>query len=216
MSGTIIILNGPSASGKSSIQKELQKKFNQLYLRVGIDTFFDALIAEPDLSEFSIKKEFSQHSPNGELIRKVQLLTEGGFSIVPLIIGTAGQKIIQGMHEAIKAYANRGNNLIVDYILYHESWRKDLIQTLEENKVYLVGIQAPLAIIEKREKNRGTSPVGHARSHYATVHQGMTYDLEIDASQETPEQIAQKIYSFIENNPNPQAKNSMIKELSHV
>ena len=36
--GTIIItLNGPSAAGKSSIQKQFQKISDELYLTVGID-----------------------------------------------------------------------------------------------------------------------------------------------------------------------------------
>lgn len=49
--GTLIILNGPSAVGKSTIQALVQKKFlekNILYLKIGMDMLFsDAL---PDIS----------------------------------------------------------------------------------------------------------------------------------------------------------------------
>ena len=116
--GTVIILNGPSAAGKSSIQNEIQKKSDQLYLKVGIDTFFDALIPTPDLSSFEKTKEFSQYTNDGILIRAVRLETgKEGHQIVPLIVGPAGDQIIFGMHAAIEAYSSRGNNLVVDYIL---------------------------------------------------------------------------------------------------
>ena len=40
--GTVIILNGPSASGKSSIQKEFQTlMMPNLWIKLGIDNLFD-------------------------------------------------------------------------------------------------------------------------------------------------------------------------------
>ena len=186
-SGTIIVLNGPSAAGKSSIQNELQKQFKPLYLKVGIDNFFDALIPNPDLSNFQETKEFSQYTNDGTLIRRVRLQKDAaGNQIVPLEFGPAGDQIIFGMHHAFAAYASQGNNLAVDYILYQSGWVTDLAEALEDQKVYLIGIFAPLSVLEEREKNRATSPVGHARSHYDTVHQGMVYDLELDVSSRTP------------------------------
>lgn len=209
--GIIIILNGPSASGKSSIQNELQKQFSSLYLKVGIDTFFDALIANPDLSNFEQTKEFSQYTNDGILIRGVRLGNDAeGMPVVPLKIGPAGDKIISGMHAAIAAYAKRGNNLIVDYILYKPEWRMDLLEALKDNKVYFIGVKAPLSVLEERERKRGTSPVGHARSHYATVHHAMTYDLELDVSSKTPAEAAAQIKQFVESHPHPQALKTML------
>jgi chloramphenicol 3-O phosphotransferase len=214
-SGTIIILNGPSASGKSSIQNELQKKFKPLYLKVGIDSFFDALIAEPNLSSFAETKEMSQYANNGELIRRVRIIKDAeGNQIVPLEIGPAGDRIMSGMHYSIAAYANRGNNLIVDYILYKPEYLPDLVEALQSNRVYFIGIKAPLAILEERERKRGTSPIGHARSHYNTVHKDMIYDLELDVSETNPEQSAQKIIDFIDKNPHPTALRSILINLS--
>lgn len=211
--GTIIILNGPSASGKSSIQNEIQKKFNQLYLKVGIDTFFDALIATPDLSSFEKTKEFSQYTNDGILIRSVKLIKDAdGNQIVPLGIGPAGDKIIFGMHGAIAAYAKRGNNVVVDYILYKPEWLPDLVKALKNNTVYLIGIKAPLEVLEDRERRRGTSPIGHARSHYHTVHQNLIYDLELDVSNLTPEESAIKIKEYIEKNPPPNALKALVKK----
>jgi len=192
--GVVIILNGPSAAGKSSIQQALQKQAGRHFLRVGIDTFFDALIEEPDLSRFEEEKRFDQFTPEGEYIRGVELTRDSdGSPIVELKIGPAGDRIIQGMHRAIAAYAKMGNNLIVDYIRYKPSWSADLREAVEGVKVLYVKVHAPLEVIEEREKSRNTSPPGHARSHYQTVHEGVAYDLEVDTSILTPEESAQLI-----------------------
>jgi len=45
--GTVIVLNGPSGSGKSSIQKEFQKlHMPNLWIKVGIDNLFDNVMPE--------------------------------------------------------------------------------------------------------------------------------------------------------------------------
>ncbi|MDF2578134.1 MAG: chloramphenicol phosphotransferase [Chlamydiales bacterium] len=215
--GTIIILNGPSAAGKSSIQSQIQRKFTDLFLKVGIDTFFDGLITEPDLLNFEKDRKFAQYTADGELIRSVELtLDKEGNQIVPLKVGSAGERIIAGMHHAITAYANCGNNLVVDYIMYDPNWRTDLITALKQanGNVYLIGIKAPLEVLEQRERNRGTSPIGHARSHYSNVHNEMIYDLELDVAELLPEQSALKIKEFIELHPNPVALLEMSKKLN--
>ena len=200
LKGTIIILNGPSASGKSSIQKNIQERFQNFYLRVGIDNFFDALLPNPAITG---PEQFTKH---GELIRRVIFSndTEGN-PIISLEVGPAGQRVINGMHRAIAAYALTGNNVVVDYILYDLDWLQDLINVLKGHRVYFVGITLPLEVLEEREKSRGTSPVGHARSHYHTVHAHGVYDIELDTSKLTSEECALKIQEYIDQHPEPQA-----------
>lgn len=204
--GTVIILNGPSASGKTSIQKEIQMQAEPLFLKMGIDNLFDAPLPEPDISNFEKTREIKQYTNDHTFIRGIELKTDAeGHQIVPLEIGPAGDKVIFGMHGAIKAYAKVGNNVVVDYILYKPEWLPDLVSNLKGMNVYLIGIKAPLSVLEEREKKRGTSPVGHARSHYDQVHKGMVYDLELDVSKLTPQQSAEQILEFVKTHPNPTA-----------
>ncbi len=196
--GTVIILNGASSSGKSSIQKAIQKQSNEFYLRVGIDTFFDALIAEPDLSLFHSEKKFDQYTANGEYIRGIEYQEDAeGHPMIPLKIGPAGDRIVQGMHRAIAAYALVGNNVIVDYILYKKSWVEDLATSLKNVRVFWIKVDAPLEVIEEREKKRNTSPAGHARSHYHSVHDGIVYDLEVNTAELSADECAKKIINYI-------------------
>lgn len=207
--GIIVIFNGSSSAGKTTVQKKLQAISKNFFLRIGIDSFFDALIAEPDVTQFQKEGVLEQYTPHGELIRSVIMKRDAdGNQIVPLTIGSAGIRIIHGMHNALAAYADAGNNIIVDYILYDPEWIFDLKKVLDNYTVYLIGFQGPLSVIEEREKKRATSPVGHARSHYHTVHQGMKYDLIIDIEQ-NPDLIADRINQYIVQNKNPSALKSI-------
>jgi chloramphenicol 3-O phosphotransferase len=211
MHGTIIILNGPSASGKSSIAKEIQNTFNEFYIRVGIDNLFDAVLPEPNLADFT-SGVLMQKAPDGRLIRAITLQKDAeGNQIIPLEIGPIGLQVIRGMHRAVAAYAKTGNNIVVDYSLYEKQWLPDLYNALKKFKVYMIGIRIPLAVLEEREKKRGTSLVVHGRSHYAIVHTDMTYDLELDTSVLSAKECAIQIKEFIKQNPSPQAFKTLAK-----
>ena len=113
---TIIFLNGPSFSGKSSIQKEFQYLIMQepikLWIKLGIDNLFDKPI--PDITMENLA--FWQ-SPN--VIRLVETTKDpAGNSVITLFTGQAGEKVAYGMNSAIADYAKAGCNVIVDYIAY--------------------------------------------------------------------------------------------------
>jgi len=202
--GTVIILNGPSAAGKTTLQKEIQKTFDELYLTVGIDGFFDAVLPH-DFPE-------GQSFVGGEFVRSITKTVDSeAHPIITLNVGPLGRRVVTGMHHAFAAYAAAGNNLVVDYILYENDWLPELIDALKGFTVYFVGVTTPLEVIEERERARGTSPVGHARSHHDTVHAHGIYDLEIDTSKVSAEEAAQIIKQFIHDNPKPQAFKKLLK-----
>ena len=188
--GTIIILNGPSSVGKSSIIKAFQAQSNQLWLGMGLDNLFVGVIPQ---------KYMSENTPEThQLMQGIQSVDEQGNKIFTLQLGPDGEKVRNGMHRAIAAYTRAGNNVIVDYINYDASWLEDLKKSLAGLQVIYVGVKAPLEVIEQREKQRGTSPEGHARSHYFTVHEGFTYDLVIEGDKVAPDEGAEKIVEFLE------------------
>jgi len=186
--GTVIILNGPSASGKSSIIKAFQEKREEPWLCTGLDNFYVGVLAPKFLDD---KPEHS----NVMTVKKFE--TKDGKKVVKAIFGSEGQKVIRGMHRAIAAYAQAGNNVVVDYIKYEDAWIPDFQEALKGINVIFVKVNASLESIEKREKARATSPVGHTRSHYSTVHNGIKYDLEINTDDLNPEQGANKIIEYL-------------------
>jgi chloramphenicol 3-O phosphotransferase len=209
--GTVIILNGASASGKSSLQKELQKLFREPYLNIGLDTFFVGVLPE----RFVMGPRLENDIDHSLVMQGVPGTDTQGNRLFTLVVGPVGDKVMQGMHRAIAAYAKTGNSCIVDYIAYKKEWISDLGAALEGITVYLIGVDCPIEILESREKARGRSFVeGHARSHYKTVHEFMnnTYDVRVNTGEMSAKSCALIIQKFIENNPRPTAFKSLCKK----
>lgn len=190
--GVVIILNGPSAAGKSTLQKTIQRFAPVPYLGVGVDAFFNDLF--PDEHGKLRCKTVANFE---QTLRYVTIEN----NTVYLHVGAEGRKIVTGMNQAIAAYARAGNNLVVDYIMYDPSWMQELLQALEGCPVYMIGITLPLEILQQREQARSTSPLGHAKSHYDTVHINNAYDMMLDTSILSADQAAEQILNFIEKTP---------------
>ena len=189
-SGTVIILNGPSAAGKTSVQKALQIDMKEPYLSMGLDSILVAMMPQRYfLGEEDDRKEVLWGESNED---------EDGNPLFNLYFGHKGRRVIFGMHEAIASFAMNGNNVIVDYIQYEKEWMPHLMSTLSNIETHYIGFDLPLEILEEREVKRGTSPKGHARSHYNSVHDGAKYDLFVDTSLHTAQECATQIAKHIQ------------------
>lgn len=187
-SGTVIILNGPSTAGKSSIQKEFQSlMMPNLWIKLGIDNLFDKPMPDITLDNLA-------YWQNENPIRWcTQTIDEQNNPLMTLFTGDQGDQVAYGMNSAIAAYAAAGCNIIVDYIGYKKEWIEDLQNKLKNIKTAWVKVCIPLETLEAREVARATSPKGHARSHYNTVHWDINYDFEINSEQQSAVEIAQTI-----------------------
>lgn len=190
--GTVIILNGPSGSGKTSAQKAFQQlMMPELWIKLGVDSLFDLPLPDISLDNMSYWQQ-----PNN--IRWVNdSLDQDDHKIITLLVGKDGEKVVHGMNSAIAAYAKSGCNVIVDYIAYDQAWLEDLQYKLKDIKTYYVAVDIPLDILEQREASRGTSPVGHARSHYHTVYGNQKYDFRIDTSKNSTNEVAAKLKELL-------------------
>lgn len=192
--GSVIILNGPSGAGKSSIQKEFQyAMMPNLWIKVGIDNLFDMPMPDITLENLALWQ-----TPNA--IRWVETTKDvDGDSVITLFVGEQGDKVAYGMNSAIAEYAKAGCKVIVDYIAYKKEWIDDLRDKLKDINTCWVKVSIPLTILEEREAARGTSPQGHARSHYDHVHWNISYDLEVNSEIDSAQVIAHRIKEYIDS-----------------
>lgn len=192
--GKIIVLNGPSSSGKSSIQKAFQSlMMPNLWVKVGIDNLFDQVM--PDITPENMSFWQSKNP-----IRWVQESTDTDENkVITLFVGPQGDKVAYAMNSSIAAYAKNGCNVIVDYIAYDQKWLKDLEKKCAAFTTYYVSVEIPLEELEQREQARGTSPKGHARSHYFNVYGDKKYDLTVNTGMNSAQEIAQQIKQLIES-----------------
>ena len=191
-SGIVIVLNGPSGSGKSSIQKEFQTlHMPNLWIKVGIDNLFDNVMPEITPENMSF---WQSKNP----IRWVERKKDAkGNDIVPLFVGQQGDKVFYAMNSCIAEYAKNGCNVIVDYIAYKKNMLHDLKKKLKGITSYFVAVRIPLDVLEQREIKRATSPKGHARSHYSSVYGNIDYDITVNSDKNSAKEIAQQIKNII-------------------
>jgi chloramphenicol 3-O phosphotransferase len=163
----IILINGASSAGKSTLARLLQQKLNEPFLHLS----FDHLRESNALPMARIQ--------NGELDWALMR-----------------PAVFDGFHLSLPAFAKAGNNLIVDHIIEQEQWMADLVQLLAPFDVFFVGVHCPLPELERRERHRGDRRIGDARTDFHSVHRFTEYDLDIDATQPTEGNVARLIMAW--------------------
>ena len=152
--GKIIILNGPSSSGKSTLARMLQSKLDQPFWHVSIDHIRDAGVLPLD----RIKK--------------------GDFEWQAMRAA-----FFEGFHRSLGAYAQAGNHLIVEHIVETDEWMRWLVEFLAPYDVFFVRLHCPVQELERREIGRGNRPLGDARRDFDSIHHHALYDLELDSTE---------------------------------
>jgi chloramphenicol 3-O phosphotransferase len=87
--------------------------------------------------------------------------------------------------------------IIIDLVLRDEIELQEVLSTLLNRTVYLVGVRAPLDILEERERNREDRGIGMAREQNIHPAFNRNYDLVIDTSKYSPEEGAVEIRNFM-------------------
>ncbi len=182
----IIYLNGPSSSGKTTLARALQNAFDEPFLHVGIDKIIGWMPEK--INDWS-----GGEAPIGYSWKKSE--DEFGHPIQELQTGHFAQKMGKTFQEVVLALAKMGHHIIIDDVSFGkqevEEWRK----ALEDFQVIWVGVNAPLPVIELREKERGDRILGSARGQFHKVHADVIYDLEIDTHVASIDENAEKIKS---------------------
>lgn len=91
--------------------------------------------------------------------------------------------------------------LVVDLVLREENELEDTLRVLSRRPVYLVGVKAPLAVLEERERHREDRGPGLAREQHGNPAFRRDYDLVIDTSNHSPASGAVAIRDFVRDHP---------------
>ena len=165
--GKIILLNGASSAGKTTLAHVLQHQLPEPFLHWS----FDHLRASSALPMARIRNdelEWARMRP----------------------------AVFDGFHRSLPAFAGAGINLIVDHIIEQEQWLADLVVLLAPFDVFFVGVHCPLPELERRERERGDRRAAEARRDYDTMHRVTEYDLTIDATQPNEDNVAKLITAW--------------------
>lgn len=180
--GKIILINGPSSAGKTTLALELQRQLTQPFIRFSFDTLRD-------------HKAFPSEQ-----------ITNGVFAWKDL-----RPAVFRGVHRCVPALAIAGNNVIFEHIIETKAWLHELVSLLAGLDVFFVGLHCSLPELERRELARGDRRVGEARMDFLTMHSIPTYDLELDSERPLDENVDALIRAW-QARSHPTALDKMLAE----
>ena len=193
--GNIIFLNGSSSAGKTTLAIMLQQLLPEPYQHIALDQFRDGMpgryrgLNSPDGSPGSSGLNIVPREKDGELLTHIRF-------------GDHGEQVLRGMRRAIAAFAEAGNNVIVDDLLFRPDYLDDYAVAFSKLPAWLIGIRCSLAVVNERESQRTGRFPGTATSHFHEVHaHAADYDLEVDTSEATPKACAEHIIARLQTPP---------------
>ncbi len=198
MSGRIIFLNGSSSAGKTTLAQSLQHRLELPWFHIALDQFRDAMPGR-------YRGMNSPAGTPGDSGLNVVPVTRDQKKVTEIRFGEMGNRMLRGMHRAIAAFADSGNNVIIDDLILHPTILHDYLRALADRWVLFVAVRCPIEVVREREALRPGRFPGTACSHYELVHAHGDYDLEVDTSQLSPDSCADKIATHINTGLSPQS-----------
>jgi chloramphenicol 3-O phosphotransferase len=189
MSATMIVLNGASSAGKTSIARALQDLWPRPLLVTGIDTF---LSGWPRTFLNFPSEDGTPAAPS------VGLRVVPGHGPDPSWILECGEEFHKLMRLAHRTWArvqDAGIDQVVDLALFDETLRLDASDVLGD--AFWVGVTCDVDELVRREAIRGDRPQGFASGTSVVVHLGVHYDLMLDSTVATSEELAEKIVTAL-------------------
>ncbi|WP_208914044.1 chloramphenicol phosphotransferase CPT family protein [Paenibacillus uliginis] len=177
--GLIVLMNGTSSSGKTSISMELINQKEILFHHLSIDDFFY------NFNDF-IDNKFPDLKPTRELDDQ---------GIAQIIF----DPIISMYYSTIKLFSEMGLNVIADTVIDNDKRFNDYLDVLFDHPTLFVGVICSKEELIRREQIRGDRKIGLAASQFSKVYCIDEYDLEVNTEELNPTECAEKILSFIKS-----------------
>jgi chloramphenicol 3-O phosphotransferase len=164
----VIVLNGGSSAGKSTIARGLQSVLPAPWLTLGVDTLMQAMPPSLRGSRLGI-----QFEPDGRII-----------------VGDTFRTLEAAWYQGFASIVRAGTPLIVDEVFLGGAASQDRLRdALAGLRVLWVGVHCDAATAAAREaarEDRAPGIVeggqGPAASQADLVHDGVRYDLEVDTT----------------------------------
>ena len=195
--GTIILLNGPTSTGKTSIAKAVQNQFLEPYLHLGVDTLFYEICPQPYF--------FRERAAEGLSAAPVM---GSDPATAALCYGPFAQQLIAALHQMVFTLATLGHNVVVDHCIQEAGWLAECVALWGKLRVVFVSVHCPLAIVEQRvvaRPDRGPVALPIARWQYHQIQMHGIYDLALDTTTLSPSECATAIQRYLAEGPPPTA-----------
>ncbi|MCC3265230.1 chloramphenicol phosphotransferase CPT family protein [Arthrobacter gengyunqii] len=176
----VIVLNGGSSSGKSSISRALQEILPGLWLTFGVDTFIEAL-------------------PNGGDSPRAGIIYErdGGVTL-----SAEYRALERCWYTGLSSMATAGAHLILDEVILSGGAGQERLRSMFGDVFMMwVGVRCAPEVAASREAQRPDRVEGMAREQALSVHNGMVYDFEVNTTNRSINDCAHDVAGWLALDP---------------
>ena len=175
MAARVIVLNGGSSSGTTSVARALQARLPEPHLLLGVDTLIDAMPAGGSHDAPIAVDADGTVGPPGRCAPSngvVPRAGRDGAQRVPLIVD---EVFLEGARS-----------------------RARISPAVRGLTVWWVGVHCDAAVAAAREATRPDRDPGMAAAQARTVHVGIEYDIEVDTTDRTAEACAEVVAAVLD------------------
>lgn len=166
MTVDVVVLNGGSSSGKTSIGRCLQELLPRPWLLVGVDDLIDVA-----------PSSVISYGPQGDVV-----------------LGEQWRALEAAWSSGVAAMARAGAGVIIDDVFLDGALsQRRTGHHLEGLNVLWVGVRCAPEVAAAREQVRGDRPAGMAAGQAEVVHRGVDYDVVVDSGASSAEDCARLI-----------------------
>ena len=180
----VIVLNGASSAGKSSLAACLQARLEKTFLVLGVDDLIRAL----------------SHGPTDTTAGGTLEISDEGV----VAVGEAFRAAERAWFDGLAAMSRLGVGLLVDEVFLDGGASQARLREPLEAKglsVAWIGVRCAVAVAEARERRRSDRHIGMTRQQAGRVHEGVHYDFVVDTSRCTPDEAAAAVASWLDGTP---------------
>ena len=205
--GRVILLNGTSSAGKTTLAQALQRIWPEPLQTIALDQFRDGMAGRYR----GMNARGDEPGTHG-----LNVVPTNGTSgaMTKLHFGDVGRRTLAGMRRAIAAFAATGIDVVVDDLLLEPAFLRDYLVALAAMDVTFVGVRCPLAVVNEREQKRPGRFPGTAAGHFNDVHAHGTYDIEVDTNALSPRECAARVLAAVERSRPPTAFDRLRQEMA--
>jgi chloramphenicol 3-O-phosphotransferase len=204
MKGQIVLINGTSGSGKTTSCATFARRAAEPYLMFGMDLLVGTLVPARYTMFGSMKQEGYQ----------------------PTAYGPVCMKALSAMHAMVAAASHSGQNMVVDHLMFLDPpVLQDAIWRMADVPVLFVNLKPTREVLEQRVKHRVITvipePIQEAMAaagpdilkalgdelsaatpwFYEHAYANDIYDLELDSSAMTPDEVCEHIEARLRAGP---------------
>lgn len=166
---TVVVLNGTSSSGKTTLARAFQSLAPTVFLNFSIDNILSALP-----------------------VTAIHSITSGAD-----ISNIGIPELVRAYFACVRQLLELGHDLVIDHAITARYHAEHLLAAVESHRVIMVGLESPTEVLVERERARGDRRVGMASAQLPRIHAWLVYDLTIDTSVVSPHDGALRIADAI-------------------